>query len=56
MTLVRVTAPHFVAGLLAQGGVVKEAAPILRWAVGKSTRECAAYFKRKRWAWEIVAC
>jgi len=32
--LVRVVAPHFVAGLVAVDGVVVEAAPILRWEIG----------------------
>jgi hypothetical protein len=48
--LVRVTAPHFVAGiLLAKDGRCVEAAPILRWRVGKTARELKAYFDRKGW-------
>lgn len=47
--LVRVVAPHFVAGLGVRDGVCVWAAPILRWAVGKSADELRAYFARKGW-------
>jgi hypothetical protein len=53
--LVRVVAPHFCAGIVAVDGVVVEAAPILRWAIGKRSAWLIGYFKRKSWAWEIVA-
>ena len=53
--LVRVVAPHFVAGLVAVDGVVTEAAPILRWTIGKRSAWLAAYFKRKSWKWEIIS-
>lgn len=52
--LVRVEAPHFVAGLIAQDGVVIKAAPILGWAVGKRTTWVAEYFRRRGWSWTIV--
>lgn len=48
-TLVRVVAPHFVAGLVVVDGRCCEAAPILRWAIGKSTEELRRYFTHKGW-------
>lgn len=53
--LVRVEAPHFVAGIVFVEGVCTEAAPIMRWAAGKSARELAAYFKRKGWIAKKIA-
>jgi hypothetical protein len=52
--LVRVVAPHFVAGLIMRDDVCVEAAPILRWALGKSRDELRAYFARKGWRASIV--
>jgi hypothetical protein len=37
--LYRVVAPSFVAGLLVEGEQVVQAAPILRWAIGKQLAE-----------------
>lgn len=51
--LVRVAAPHFVAGIvLDDAGVVIEAAPILAWERGKHYGELRAYFARKHWVAE----
>lgn len=36
-------------GLIVQGGKITEAAPILKWAVGKSDNEMRAYCARKSW-------
>lgn len=49
-----VRAPHFCAGLVfdAETALVTEAAPILKWAVGKSWAYCAGYFARKKY--EVV--
>jgi len=52
--LVRVVAPHFVAGLIMNGDLCGQAAPILRWAVGKSRAELRAYFERKGWKASVV--
>lgn len=52
--LVRIVAPHFVAGLVCDGDVCTEAAPILRWAVGKDRAELRAYFARKGWAASVI--
>jgi hypothetical protein len=47
--LVRVVAPHFVAGLIVQDDRCTEAAPILAWAIGKGAGELRVYFARKGW-------
>lgn len=54
MTLIRILAPHFVAGLLHDGQRVCRAAPILRWAVGKQVGVVQAYCQRKGWGWEVL--
>lgn len=53
--LYRITAPHFVAGLNTEVGVVVEAAPILKWALGKDIDYLKEYFKRKNWQIEILS-
>lgn len=49
--LVRVVAPHLCAGIAIdrQTGKCVEAAPILRWCVGRSASELRAYFDRQGW-------
>lgn len=54
-TLVQVKAPHFTAGLILRGGRVYAAAPILRWAKGKTRDELRAYFKGKGWTASVVS-
>lgn len=50
--LIRIEAPHFVAGLIVDGGVVVRTAPILSWARHKAWRNVAAYVETKRgWRW-----
>lgn len=51
--LIRVDAPHFVAGLVLDDGLCVQAAPILNWTVGKRWAELRVYFDRKRWIWEV---
>jgi len=53
---VRIQAPHLCAGLEINGyGFVIDAAPILRWAVGKPWREVRSYIARKRgWSWQQI--
>lgn len=53
-TLVRVVAPHFVAGIELENNVCVSAAPILRWAVGKSADELRTYFRCKGWRASIL--
>jgi hypothetical protein len=53
--LVRVTAPHFVAGLvLDESGHCIEAPPILAASIGKTAGELARYFERRGWQAELV--
>jgi len=52
--IVRVVAPHFVAGLIIKNGYCTEAAPILRWAVGKASDELRQYFKSRQWRASII--
>lgn len=51
-TLVRIVAPHFVAGIEADSGRVVNAAPILRYMLGWDARRVAGYCARKGWDWE----
>lgn len=54
--LIRIAAPYFVAGLvLSTTGHVIEAAPILKWTMGKHYGELRAYFAAKRWTASRVA-
>lgn len=53
--LVAVSAPHFYAGIVLKDGVVIEAAPILKWTVGKRREWLGGYFIRKGWTATIVS-
>lgn len=53
MRLIRVVAPHFVAGFETDG-VVRRAAPILKYLVGKTDDQARAYIKRKGWKASVV--
>jgi hypothetical protein len=49
-TLIRIEAPNFTAGLLVDAaGIVRDAAPIVRWAIGKPLEEIREYAVKKRW-------
>jgi len=50
--LVRVTAPHFVAGVLMQDNICIAAAPILQWCVGKHAAWLSEYCSKKQWGAE----
>lgn len=50
VTWLRVTAPHFVAGIRFEDGVAREAAPVLRWALGKTETWFRDYAARKGWS------
>jgi hypothetical protein len=54
MELVRVVAPHFVAGMLVDGDRVVRAAPILKWAIGKNRDFLRTYFRNKGWKATIL--
>ncbi len=51
MILIRVVAPHFVAGLETDG-IVRRAAPILKYLIGKTDVEAATYIRSKGWRME----
>ena len=52
--LVRVVAPHFVAGLVIENGRCVEAAPILKWALNKGEDFLRGYIKSKGWRATVV--
>lgn len=54
MRLIRVVAPHFVAGFETDG-VVRRAAPILAYMVGWPDQRAREYFAKKKWKASIVA-
>lgn len=53
MKLVRVVAPHFVAGFETDG-VVRRAAPILKALRGMTDERARAYMTRKGWKASVV--
>jgi hypothetical protein len=53
MKLVRVVAPHFVAGFETDG-IVRRAAPIIKYMVGKTNDEARAYIQKKGWKASVV--
>lgn len=54
MKLIRVVAPHFVAGFETDG-IVRRVAPILKYLVGKTDDEARAYIASKGWKASQVA-
>lgn len=55
MTLLRIVAPHFVAGVFTDGALVRDAAPILAYMVGWTRAQFATYVRRKGWTVERIA-
>lgn len=53
-TLVRVTAPHFCAGLILKEGRCTRAAPILKWAVGMERDKLRKIFYDRKWQAMII--
>jgi hypothetical protein len=53
MRLVRIVAPHFVAGLETDG-VVRRAAPIIRYMIGWTDDGVRDYVARRGWLAEAV--
>ena len=45
--LIWVSLPHAAFGLVVVSGIIRDAPPIARWAVGKDERTVAAYLRRK---------
>jgi hypothetical protein len=54
MKLIRVVAPHFVAGFETDG-IVRRAAPILKYLVGKTDQEARRYIARKGWRASVIS-
>ncbi len=53
LSLLRITAPHFCAGLETDS-VCRRAAPILKYMVGWTQSQVRRYCRRKGWKIEIV--
>lgn len=53
LKLVRIVAPHFVAGFETDG-TVRRAAPIIKHLVGKSDDEARAYIKKRGWVASVI--
>lgn len=52
--LIRIVAPHFVAGIVPETGRVVTAAPILRYMTGWTGAQVADYCRAKGWTWERI--
>lgn len=52
--LIRVVAPHFVAGLIIENDICTEAAPILQWAKGWTRDRLRDYFSKKGWKASVI--
>ena len=52
--LIRVVAPHFVAGLVLDDEVCREAPPILKWTICKDREFLRGYFARKGWKATVI--
>jgi hypothetical protein len=52
--MLRIEAPHFVAGLTATGRRIDRAAPIIGYMVGWSVRKVISYCRRKGWQLQHV--
>ena len=53
--LYQVKAPHFTAGLVSRDGKVVDAAPILRWTMGRREYGVMVYCRRKAWNMEMIS-
>ncbi|HEY2534698.1 MAG TPA: hypothetical protein VGJ20_43455 [Xanthobacteraceae bacterium] len=46
--LIRIEAPHFVAGIVIdRKNMVVDAAPILKWMIGRDVHDCLSYFEKQ---------
>lgn len=52
--LVSVDAPHFCAALILENDIVIDAAPILKWTIGKNRDWLREYFAQHHWTAEVV--
>lgn len=54
MSLYQVDANHYVAGLVVDQGRIVQAAPILRWTVGRDMRRVQAYLTKRGYRVDLV--
>jgi hypothetical protein len=52
--MIRITAPHFTAGVVITRGQVTRSASILSYMVGWSPQRVIKYCEKKRWRWELL--
>lgn len=52
-TLIRITAPHFVAGLLLEKDRVVMTAPILKYMLGWHVVKVKTYARKKKWLVDV---
>jgi hypothetical protein len=53
--LLQITAPHYCAGIVIGDGMIIDAAPILRWTIGKRLWDVQQYFFRKKFEITIAS-
>lgn len=52
---IRIVSNYFVAGIILDNqAVCIEAAPILKWAIGKPIKELVDYFNKKNWKAKMI--
>lgn len=52
--LIRIEAPHFVAGIIVIDGKCVRPAPILKWTRGKDVETVRAYCERRGWKFRLT--
>jgi len=52
--IIRIVAPHFVAGAIPHNGRIVNAAPILRFMLHWTGTQVADYCRKKGWTWERI--
>ncbi len=55
MTLIRIVAPHFVAGVVIDGNCLIRLAPIVHYMHSWSASRAKEYCEQKGWAWEVLS-
>jgi hypothetical protein len=53
--MIRIIAPHFIAGVVMTDGRVTRRAPILHYMIGWSAQHVIAYCERKHWRYELLS-
>lgn len=52
--MIRIDAPHFCAGAVVENSAIVDAAPIIKWMIGKTIDQVMDYCHRKKWACQIL--